>query len=71
MALQTFQKCKKSGARGIGLKTSFFMDAGTTVGGAVKKLREMQTYKKQKKNVANYVCFCSATMLTSKKYQKL
>ena len=47
------------------------MDAGTTVGGAVKKLREMQTYKKQKKNVANYVCFCSATMLTSKKYQKL
>jgi len=33
--------------------------------GSVKVLREMQTYKKQK-ILHQYVCFCSATMLTSK-----
>jgi len=33
--------------------------------GSVKILREMQTYKKQK-ILHQYVCFCSATMLTSK-----
>jgi len=33
--------------------------------GSVKALREMQTYKKQ--NILHqYVCFCSATMMTSK-----
>jgi len=33
--------------------------------GSVKVLREMQTYKKQK-ILHQYVCFCSATMMTSK-----
>jgi len=33
--------------------------------GSVKVLREIQTYKKQKV-IHQYVCFCSATMLTSK-----
>jgi len=33
--------------------------------GVVKELRAMQAYKKQK-IVTNYVCFCSATMLTSR-----
>jgi len=33
--------------------------------GSVKALREMQTYKKQK-IIHQDVCFCSATMLTSK-----
>jgi len=33
--------------------------------GSVKALREVQTYKKQK-IIHQYVCFCSATMLTSK-----
>jgi len=31
--------------------------------GLVKVLREMQTYKKQK-ILHQYICFCSATMLT-------
>jgi len=31
--------------------------------GSVKVLREMQTYKKQK-IILQYICFCSATMLT-------
>jgi len=34
-------------------------------GGAVKELRAMETYKKQK-IVTSYVSFCSSTMLTSK-----
>jgi len=34
-------------------------------GGAVKMLRAMETYKKQK-IITNYVCFCSPTMLISK-----
>jgi len=38
--------------------------------GTVEVLREMQTYKKQK-IFHHYICFCSATMLTSKKYQKV
>jgi len=33
--------------------------------GSVKVLREMETYKMQK-NFHQYVCFCSATILTSK-----
>jgi len=33
--------------------------------GSVKVLRELQTYKKQK-ILQQYVCFCSAKMLTSK-----
>ena len=37
---------------------------------SVKVLREMQTYKIQK-ILHHYICFCSATMLTSKKYQKV
>jgi len=42
-------------------------DPGTAVGrGAVKKLRAMETYKKTKKIVTNYACFCSTTVLTSK-----
>jgi len=32
---------------------------------SVKVLREMQTYKKQK-IIHQYVCFCLATMLTTK-----
>jgi len=35
-------------------------------GRALKKLRAMETYKKAKKIVTNYVCFCSSRMLTSK-----
>jgi len=34
-------------------------------GGAVKQLRAMETYKKQK-IVTSYDCFCSSTMLTSR-----
>jgi len=33
--------------------------------GSVQVLREMKTYKKQK-SLHQYVCFCSAKMLTSK-----
>jgi len=40
--------------------------AGAAVGqGSVKVLREIQTYKKQK-IIHQYVCFCSATLLTAK-----
>ena len=38
-------------------------------GGAVKQLREMETYK-NKKIVTKYVCFCSSTTLTSKIIKK-
>jgi len=34
--------------------------------GAVKELRAMETYKKNKKIVRNYACFCQSTMLTPK-----
>jgi len=42
--------------------------AGAAVGhgGAVKELKAMETCKKTKKIVSNYVCFSSLTMLTSK-----
>ena len=42
-------------------------DAGTSVRqrGAVKTLRAIETYEKQK-IVANYACYCLTRMLTSK-----
>jgi len=43
----------------------FFRHAEKTAGGAVQKLREMETYKKQT-NLHQYFCFCSVTILTSK-----
>jgi len=39
--------------------------SSSRAGGAVKDLRAMETYKKQK-IVTNYACFCSATIFTSK-----
>jgi len=34
-------------------------------GRAVKKLRAVEAYEKQKKIVTNYACYCSTTVLTS------
>jgi len=47
--------------------TCLFRDVGAAVGKASsRRVRVMETYKKTKRTVTNYVCFCSSTMFTSK-----
>ena len=46
------------------------MPSSSRSGETLKDLRAMETYKQQKKRY-QFACFCSSTMLTSKKKKKL